>query len=167
MRLLAAAGLALLLIAAPTFAAEPAKAPPTDAQKAAAVELLEASNSRAMMMQMIDAMAPMMVGQLKHEHPQLSDKAAAAFTTAFKEEMAANLDSLMAMMAAVYVEHFSEADLKAITAFYRSEAGKHCLAEMPGILKETMPLGMQWGREIGPKAAEKAIKKLEKEGVSL
>ena len=140
---------------------------PTESHKAAAVELLDASNSRAMMMQMIDAMAPMVVAQLKQEHPQMSDKAVAAFTAAFKEEMSANVDGLMTMFAAVYVEHFSEADLKAITAFYRSDAGKHCLAEMPGILKETMPLGMKWGREIGPKAAERAIKKLEKEGVSL
>jgi hypothetical protein len=39
--------------------------------------------------------------------------------------------------------------------------------EIPLIMKETVPLGVAWGQEVGPKAAERAMERLKKKGVEL
>jgi uncharacterized protein len=148
--------------AAPTL---PAKA--TEGQMTAALDVLDAMNAKHTVEAMVDSMAPIVAAQIRQAHPTATDKTLAVFSSAFKEEMARNVDDLLKMQAAVYAEHFSEQDLKTLAAFYRSDVGKRFVDEQSVIVKEITPLAARWGQEAGQRAAQRAMEKLQKEGITL
>lgn len=154
----------VLLVAGPAAAEDAAK---VDSHLAAALDVMDATNAKANLMVMIDSVGGSMFAQIKQSHPGASEKTLAAFQTAFKQEMTDQSDQLMKMQAAIYAEHFSENDLKALAAFYRSDVGKRFISEQPAIIKEVTPLAIKWGMEAGHSAAQHAIEKLKKEGITL
>ena len=157
------ATVALLLTGA---AAAPATNPdPTTASHlAAALDVLDALNAKSNFAVMVDSVGQTMLAQVKQTHPSASDKTLEEFRKAFKDEMMAQTDELMRMQAAVYAEHFSENDLKALAAFYRSDVGKRFVGEQPAIIQEITPLALRWGMQAGQNAAQRAMEKLQKEG---
>jgi hypothetical protein len=163
------------LALSPGFAAETAPAAraeaspeiKVDSHLAAALDLLEATNAKNNVASIFNTMTDAMIGQAIKDHPGANEKAQKAFIAAFKDELSNQVPELLKMQAALYAEHFSEADLKSLAAFYRSDVGKRYIAELPAIMKEMMPMAMQWGRSSGLKALEKTQEKLKKEGMKL
>jgi hypothetical protein len=138
-----------------------------DPHLAAAIDLLEAQNARANMNAMVDTMMKAAAASARQSHADVPDDKVKLFTDAFAEEMTNSMDDLLKMEAKVYVEHFSEDELHALAAFYRSDVGKKYIGEIPQIMKETVPLGFSWGQAIAPKAMQHALEKLQKKGVQL
>jgi hypothetical protein len=167
-------GLGLAFAVSAVALADNAPAPPpttmpaeTDSHLAAAVELLEAQNTKSTMKTMVDVLMSAAETTVRATHPDLSNDKLRLFTDAFREEMDRSLDDLLKMQAKVYVEHFSESELRALTAFYRSDVGRKYISEVPEIMKETAPLGIEWGQTIAPLAIKRALDRLKKEGVQL
>ena len=128
----------------------------TPEQKAAVKELLDAMNFKKMMSQMAGAMAVNM--------PQMVDQMAAASDTSMTVEQKAEVSKLAAksgetmtksmidlyndpqivqgmedIMARAYGSNFAVDEIKAMTAFYSSPAGKKMLATQPQIMQQSMP----------------------------
>lgn len=153
-----------VLVAAMVYASAVAFAqtsPPAPAvvmpeQKAAVKELLEAMNFKKMMSQMVAAMA--------QNFPQMMDQMAAASDSSMTAEQKAEVRKLAAksgetmmksltdiyndpqivqgmedIMARAYGSNFAVDEIKAITMFYSSPAGKKMLATQPQIMQQTMP----------------------------
>jgi hypothetical protein len=59
--------------------------------------------------------------------------------------------AMIGKMDQVYADVFSEAELKAITAFYNSPEGQSMVAKQPQILTHIMPLVQDMQRELMPK----------------
>jgi uncharacterized protein len=143
---------------AQTQAQTPAPAPVvvTPEQKAAVKELLDAMNFKKMMSQMAGAMAQNM--------PQMMDQMVAASDTSMTAEQKAEARKLAAkssetmtksmieiyndpqvvqgmedIMARAYGSNFAVDEIKAITAFYSSPAGRKMLATQPQIMQQSMP----------------------------
>ncbi len=165
LRSLCAALLAGMLLSGAVLAQD--KPAPTDSHLAAAVDMLQAMNAQRTFMAVIDSMSQVIIGQVKQQHSDADDKSLNAFKAAFAEEMQKESADLMKMQAAVYAEHFSESDLKALAQFYRSDVGKRFIDEQPAIIKEISPLAMKWGMAAGRRAAEHAMEKLKQEGITL
>ncbi|MEP7156107.1 MAG: DUF2059 domain-containing protein [Betaproteobacteria bacterium] len=127
-------------------------------QKAAIKDLLEALNFKFMMSQMSAMMSqgmPQMLDQMveglssggKLTPEQTAE--ARAIAAASREESARQMTEMFAdptimqgmedIVAENYARHFSTIEIKAITAFYVSPAGKKVLALTPQIMSETMP----------------------------
>lgn len=167
----AATAFAVFLVMAPSFADDPAaqasEQPKIDSHLAAAMDVLEATNAKNNFTAIVGTMTETMLGAVKKDHPGADEKTQKAFIDEFKTEIGAELPELLKMQAAVYAEHFSEADLKALAAFYRSDVGKRYIAELPALMKEVMPIAFKWGQAAGMKAMEKTMEKLKKEGMKL
>jgi hypothetical protein len=148
----------------PVAAAAPA---PTDSRLAAAMDLLQATDAKGNMETFIDSMLPVIVDGLRRTHSGVSEDTLKLFQTACREEMVSSLDDQLKLQAQIYAEHFSEDELRALVAFYRSDTGRKYITEMPLIMKEVMPLGQAWGRNIGEQAVRRAIERLQKNGVQL
>lgn len=136
----------------------------SDSHIAAALDLLTVTNAKAALTGMIDPLLPQILSQLRAQHPHASSAAIEQFQTAFRDELTRDLDSLLMDSAKVYKERFSESELRALAAFYRSESGK---TYMPVILKQSVPVGAAWGREAGARAAQRALDRLHANGVDL
>ncbi|MGD8258203.1 MAG: DUF2059 domain-containing protein [Desulfobacterales bacterium] len=64
----------------------------------------------------------------------------------FNDEVAQGEDELKWMLAEIYATHFTENELKHITIFFNSPAGKAWLDRRPIIESDGEQLGLEWGR---------------------
>src|ERR1700704_6721436 len=142
----------------PVRAADAVDAP--DSHLASALDFLEATNAKANMAAVIDSLAPVVLGQIRAQNPNLSDAAIQQFLSAFREEMTASLDDLMKITARIYEQHFTEDELRRLAAFYDTDVGKKYISLVPAIIKESVPIGAAWGREAGARAAQRAAERL-------
>ncbi len=160
--------ISFLFLARAAFAqtAPPQAAPPTPESLAAATELVKTMN----MAEQFKAMFPILMNALKPLVSQL------------KPEAARDLDALMPMMTATFMERLPEAsegiakiyasqfsveDLKAITAFYRSPAGVRMLQKTPQIATQSMALGQAWGKAATEDMKARLIEEMRKKGHTL
>ena len=67
---------------------------------------------------------------------------------------------LLDEMAPVYQKHLTLEDLKAITEFYKTPAGKKLAEKTPLITQESMKVGEKWGQGV----AEKVLARLQEKG---
>jgi len=135
-----------------------AQAPVDAEQKAAIKDLLDALNFKFMMTQLSGVMSqgmPQMMDQLVESQSSGSkltpEQRSEAHVLAAKsrDEVSRHINEMFAdpaviqgmedIMAGNYSKHFSTSEIRAITAFYLSPAGKKVLALTPQIMQETMP----------------------------
>ena len=149
------AGIAAMLIvvgsAAAMGQAQSSPSADTVATKEEVVKLLELTQARNQVAQMLDGMAKQArMGaeqgfrmkmpdatpeQIRHVD-ELSDAIFADFSP----------DEMIDAIVPIYQKHFSKSDLDAIVAFYSSPAGQRVLKEMPAILSESIEAGGKIGR---------------------
>ena len=89
-----------------------------------------------------------MVDQLKASMPGVDDATIADIKKIAVEEFTAYRPTLIDGIAHSYAKHFSERDLKALVAFYRTEAGKHFAAETPAVTQEILALNAPFTRQF-------------------
>jgi hypothetical protein len=135
MRLLAAAALAFA-VALPAAGAEDAVSP---ARLALAKQVMELNGSAAAYAD-YGKNLDRMVEQLRQSMPGADDATIADIKKIAVEEFDAYRPTLIDGVVRVYAKHFSERDLKALVAFYKSDAGKHFAAEIPAVSQECMDL---------------------------
>ena len=134
----------------------PAAAPIVSSEQKAAVKaLLDAMNFKQMMSQMAGAMSqnmPQMIGQMVATDPSLTaeQKVEARKLSAKSSESVSKvivdiyndpkvIQGMEEIMARMYARNFTIDEIKAITAFYVSPAGKKTLTVLPQVMQQTMP----------------------------
>jgi hypothetical protein len=133
---------------------------------AAAKDLLIAMGSMKQFEVAINTMSRGMAEAFKRQAPGRGkeiDEVMALMAAKFnsrKEEM-------LAMVAPLYAEKFSVAELTEIGNFYKTPIGQKMIATQPEILQRSMQLGMAWGQAIGQEVEIEARKELKKRGVDL
>lgn len=113
-----------------------------------------------------DKMFDAMAGQMKQMAGQLSPLPASATPEQrkkFEEIQAKALDlsmgsikGLMAKMDEVYANVYSEAELRAMKAFFVSPEGQSMLAKQPQVMAQVMPLVQEMQRDLLPKMKQLA-----------
>jgi hypothetical protein len=78
----------------------------------------------------------------------------AVFWDRFAALARARAPQLEDVLATVYDHHFTADELRQLLAFYRSPIGRKMLEEQPGILRESMAAGQQWGQKVGAEVGE-------------
>ncbi len=81
-----------------------------------------------------------MLSQLRQSMPGLDDATMADLKKIAVEEFNASRPEMVEGAAKIYARHFSEDDLKALVAFYKSSAGQHFAGELPAVAAESMQL---------------------------
>ena len=118
-------------------------ATPIDPAKEAEIrKLLEMTGT----VKLVNQMLKQMVGTLRDRASTLPPE----FWDNLEKEM--DPQKLVDKMIPVYDKYYTIDDLKAVNAFYQTPAGQHLLQVQPAVLKESMTIGQEWGREAGMKA---------------
>lgn len=118
-----------------------------EATRNAAEELLDVTNFE----ELVDNSIMRTVEVLKSANPEFV-KAEAALTKFFTEVL--NHEALRKEAVDMYEKVFTEDELKDITAFYMTEAGRKTLEKMPEILNETLANMQKRLAENTPKLEE-------------
>jgi hypothetical protein len=126
---------ATLLLIAPVHA----QSPSSDAE-AAARDLIDTMK----LSDQFKAILPTIIQHLKPAIVQNRPDVARDFDATMpivQEKMGARLDELSNAMAAIYANNFSAAELRELTAFYKTPTGQKFLQKTPVVAAQTMAAG--------------------------
>ena len=70
-------------------------------------------------------------------------------------------------MAKLYATNFSESDLKAIVAFYKSDVGKKLLARQPAVVNAGLKFAQDWANKLSDEVIKRMREELKKRGHNL
>ncbi len=90
----------------------------------------------------------LMVSQVRQAAPGIDDATVAELRKIANEEFLAYKPTLIEGTEKIYAKHFSEDDLRALLAFYKTDAGKHFAAETPGLTAECLQLTAPFSKRI-------------------
>ena len=155
---------ALVLAPAAAFSQQTATADP--AAVAAAKDLLVSMGSMKQFEVAISTMTTGMGQAFKQQQPGKAkeiDEVMAALAAKFN----ARKEEVLTMIAPLYAEKFTVAELTEIGAFYKTAIGQKMISTQPEILQRSMQLGMAWGQSIGREVESEARQELKKRGVDL
>ena len=139
-----------------------AQASPPDALAAAKELIVEAKLGDQMRLAL-----PMILQQLKPLVARGNPVVERDFDTLIPVVMAAantHLDSFLDSGAALYAKHFTAEEMKQVTNFYRTQAGRKFLQKQPEIMRESMTLGQQFGQLIAQDIQSRMVEELRKRG---
>jgi hypothetical protein len=122
--------------------------PKSDPHLAKAMTFLEVSGARDLVVERFDLMFPELMKVAEAADPHASRARMAEVADLVRHKLEARLDELMTLSARSYALHFSDSDLDALIAFYKSDVGQKYLKERPAIVREQVLLGKAWGEKV-------------------
>lgn len=150
------------LVVASLFGTEAAAQVPSPESLAKAQQLMDTVGSAATVIQMMNELIPVQLAEQRKAQPQIPDVFWDELGKTFQEEVVTATPDMMARMAAIYAARFTVSEMDQLIAFYATDLGKKALREMPGVMREAMSVGQEWGRNIGEKAALRALENIRK-----
>jgi hypothetical protein len=73
----------------------------------------------------------------------------AEFWTRFEARLVNDLPQLVDSIAVLYAGKFTQPELEALLAFYRSPTGRRLRDLQPALVTESSAIGQRWGMRIG------------------
>jgi hypothetical protein len=74
------------------------------------------------------------------------------------------LSELSERTAAIYAANFTDAELRELTAFYRTPTGERYLQKLPVIAQQSMAAGQQFGEAVTAEMRDRIMEELDKRG---
>ena len=155
------------LMAVVMFLCGPVRAQAQDADaQAAARELITTmklgDQFKAMMPMIFKAFKPAIV----QNRPDV-DRDFDALVPILLGKMSDRVKELEDAVVVVYASNFSAAELRDLTAFYKSPTGQKLLQKTPFITQQTMAAGQKFGQTAGAEAQKEMMEQLRNKGHSL
>jgi len=139
---------------------------PSDDAMAAARAFVEASGAAAQFDQVMPLLADQMSKAFRSLAPdrtreinEVMGEVVKRFTTRKAE--------LIDEIAAIYAEKLAAADLREITRFYQTGAGRRMIEVLPEVTRRAAAVGQTWGQRIGAEIADEMRRELRKRGIDL
>jgi len=162
MLLVALVALALLGLARPAAAQNPASAPSPGAILVAK-QIVELKGAR----QMFTPLVRGVVEKVKDQFMQTNfmwAKDLNEIAANLQKDYAPRASELVDMTAKIYAEHFTEAELKALLTFYQSPLGRKMIVEEPKVVDESLTRAGQWGDLLAEDVVAKMRAEMKKRG---
>lgn len=156
----------LLAFAAPSYAQEDL----TPAKKADIHRLLEVTGATNISQMFSQAVVRQMTEAIKKTRPDIPakmfDVLAEEVNKTIAESMVAK-GGFVDQVVPVYHKYFSHEEIKAMVAFYQTPVGKKAIEVMPRMVQESMAIGQEWGKSLGPVIQQRIKARFEQEGVKI
>ncbi len=133
---------------------------PDAAKRADIAHLLELTNATAMGQQFANATLVEIMQILKLHRPDLDAKGLDVIVADISDVLNENMGSFNELIINIYDQHISHEDVKAMIAFYETDAGKRLIELMPTLIQEGMVAGQQWAESLQPQLQARITKRL-------
>ncbi len=163
MKSLLPSALALALMGVSAAAGAAPSAADTNAiggRKAAALDMLEACNTRAEMAVYFEKVAESTANDARQQYSQLSDEQWGQFTAAFRANLQGYLDRYIEFAATVDATHLTVADMKVLADFCRSPEGKRIAAIRIEVERDTFSMRETFLRKAIADAGAEAMRSI-------
>ena len=134
-------------------------------EKKKILELMDIIGAKNIGRQVSVSFAQQLSYGLKQSQPDIDPQAFKVVAAVTDEELSKHSDELIAKMVPLYAKRFTEADLDALLAFYRSPIGRKTVEAMPALMQESMELAIDESKASVPKIQERVTEKLRADGI--
>ena len=142
--------LMILVLSLAGPAAAQTQVPATDGRLARTLELIEKSGMTAV----IDTLTRQVAGSTAQSLRNANVALKPAFLDLLQETVIGvardNRAGLIERLAPLYVRHFSDAEIRQLTAFYDSPIGRKLVQVQPQLIDEASQVGQAWGSSLVP-----------------
>jgi hypothetical protein len=139
---------------------------PSPAALAAAKELVSLKGGAAMFDPLIPGVIESAKNQFLPTNPNLSAPLTEVANQLHKE-YAPRRAELLDLVAKIYAQHFTEAELKDIVAFYKTPAGKKMLTQEPIAIKQSLDAAQEWANQFSDTVLQRFRAEMAKKGYKL
>jgi hypothetical protein len=147
--------------------AGPARAQtPSPAALAAAKELMTLKGAAAMFEPLIPGVIESAKNQFVPTNPNLAGPLGEVAAQLHKEYEPKRAE-VVELVAKIYAQHFTEAELKEIVAFYKTPAGKKMLAEEPAAINQSLTAAQDWANQFSDTVLQRFRTEMAKKGHKL
>lgn len=139
---------------------------PSEDAMAAARAFVDASGAAAQFDQVMPLMADQMTKAFRSLAPGRAreiDETMAEVVKRFITRKSELIDEI----AAIYADKLSVDDLREITKFYQTGAGRRMVEILPEVTRRAAAVGQAWGQRIGAEIANEMRRELKKRGIDL
>ncbi len=139
---------------------------PSDDALSAARGLVEASGAAAQ----FDQVMPLLADQMTKAFIGLAPGRAGEIREVMAEvvkRFTERKSELIEEIAVIYADKLSADDLREITRFYQTGAGRRMVEVLPEISRRAAAVGQAWGQRIGAEIARETRRELKKRGIEL
>ncbi|WP_420348321.1 DUF2059 domain-containing protein [Pelagibius sp.] len=155
----------LIVALAATASAGAAAAQSTKAEKAR--EVFQVFQGDGLMEQMFEATFAQINAMARQANPELPNEVGEIIQDEILAALKESMPLLMDEMAIIYERVFTEEELDAMLAFYKSPAGQSMIKKMPAMMAETVPLSQRWGMALMQNLPGRVEQRLQDEGYEL
>jgi uncharacterized protein len=157
----AAIGVALIAFGSAAYGQQP-----TPGAMAAAKDLIAVTDSMALFRPLPAGVIEQAKLVFLQQNPGLA-KDLNEIAIKLREELAPRLSEVGNELAKLYATNFSESDLKAIVAFYKSDVGKKLLARQPAVVNAGLKFAQDWANKLSDEVIKRMREELKKRGHNL
>jgi hypothetical protein len=129
------------------------------------LELMDIIGAKNISRQVSVSFAQQLSYGLKQSQPDIDPEAFKIVASVTDEELSKRSDDLLEKMVPLYAERFTEADLDALLAFYKSPIGRKTVEAMPALMQESMELAIDESKASVPKIQERVTARLRADGM--
>lgn len=131
------------------------------------IQLIKMDGAVAVADAVIDRQRPLVRKNFLAQHPGIANKTADAYVDAFAAELTARRDEFIELIAVVYAETFTPAEIDDLLAFHASPLGQKFRAATPAIFLASSRAGTAWGKKHGADVAAAAMARLKALGYAI
>lgn len=143
-----------------------AQTQPTPAAIAAAKELIDLKGAAHMFDPMVPGVIETAKNALLPTNPGLA-KDLNEVAAELRKEFADKRGEIATLMARIYAQHFTEAEIKQALAFYKTPLGKKLITQEPQILEQSMGEIQRWGEQFQDQIMTRIRAEMRKRGHEL
>jgi uncharacterized protein len=117
-----------------------------------------------------DQVMPLMADQMSKAFRSLAPDGAREIDEAMGEvvkRFITRKSELIDEIAAIYADKLSVEDLREITQFYQTGAGRRMVEALPEVTRRAAAVGQTWGQRIGAEIANEMRRELRRRGIDL
>ena len=129
-----------------------------DPQKAADIRrLMQVTGAAGLGVQVMQGMETTLRASLESSLPPGEYRATLIDLFLAKFRSKATGDALVALVIPIYDRHFTDDEIKQLTAFYETPVGKKAVAELPKVVSESQEAGKIWGQQLGAQTMNEVL----------
>ena len=129
--------------------------------------LFQVTGAGALGAQMATMAANQIIDAMQQAQPEVPERVATVVKETLNGEFARAFEArgeLMAVLVEIYARHFTQAEVKALLAFYATDVGRKLVSVLPLLAQESAAAGQQWAQENMPRMIERLEQRLRAEG---
>jgi hypothetical protein len=133
-----------------------------DARMTAAMDLVDAMGGRESIVEQINRVIPLQMLALQKQFPTMSAESHAMIENSLRQEFMSGVDMLLGRIAASYAHRFTIDEMRSMSRFNRSEAGRKLREQSDDLQRELRDISAKWGEEIAKRVGERLQEQLHK-----